>query len=112
MSCMSASLTRVGGGKVSLTRVGGNTTVSLGKIGGDIEVTSKLINNPVVSLDRVGGNTTVSLRRVGQMSCSLNLVCSTGVVIHYLEIEPTMIWVYPDFDVNNNVYSDTFWNVN
>ena len=46
------------------------------------------------------------------MSCSLSLVCSSGVVIHYLEIEPTMIWVYPDFEVDNNVYSDTNWNVN
>ena len=109
---MSASLTRIGRSKVSLTRVGDNTTVSLGRIGGDIEVTSKLLNDLVVSLDRIGGNTTVSLRRIGQMSCSLNLVCSTGVVIHYLEIEPTMIWVYPDFEVDNNVYSNTLWNVN
>ena len=111
MSCMSASLTRVGGSKATLTRVDGNTTVSLGRIGGKTEVTSRLINNPVVSLDRVGGNTTASLRRIGQMSCRLSLVCSSGVVIHYLEIEPTMIWVYPDFEVDNNVYSNTLWNV-
>lgn len=112
MSCMSSNLTRVGGSKATLTRVDGNTTVSLGGMGGKIEVTSRLINNLVVSLDRVGGNITASLRRIGQMSCRLSLVCSSGVVIHYLEIEPTSIWVYPDFEVNNNVYSNTNWNIN
>ena len=29
----------------------------------------------------------------------------------YLEIEPELIWVYPDWGVDNNVYSNTIWNV-
>lgn len=29
----------------------------------------------------------------------------------YLEIEPELIWVYPDWDVSNNVYSNTTWNI-
>ena len=30
----------------------------------------------------------------------------------YLEIEPTLIWVYPDWAVDNEVFSNTNWNVN
>lgn len=29
----------------------------------------------------------------------------------YLEIEPETIWVYPDWAVDNDVYSNTKWNV-
>lgn len=34
------------------------------------------------------------------------------VDILYLEIEPELIWVYPDFEVSNNVYSNTEWVIN
>lgn len=30
----------------------------------------------------------------------------------YLEIEPELIWVNPDWGTSNNVYSNTTWNVN
>lgn len=29
----------------------------------------------------------------------------------YLEIEPEVIWVYPDWSAYNDVYSNTTWNV-
>lgn len=29
----------------------------------------------------------------------------------YLEIDPEVIWVYPDWAVDNDVYSNTKWNV-
>lgn len=29
----------------------------------------------------------------------------------YLEIEPELIWVYPDWSAYNDVYSNTTWNV-
>ena len=32
--------------------------------------------------------------------------------IPYLEIEPEFIWVYPDFEVDNDVYSNLTWNIN
>jgi len=31
---------------------------------------------------------------------------------NYLEIEPEVIWVYPDFESMNYVFSNTTWNVN
>ena len=30
----------------------------------------------------------------------------------YLEISPQIIWVYPDLETDNDVYSNTTWNVN
>ena len=33
-------------------------------------------------------------------------------VAPYLRIEPEIIWVVPDWAVDNNVYSNTTWNIN
>ena len=32
--------------------------------------------------------------------------------VPYLEIEPELIWVYTDIPADNNVYSNTTWNIN
>lgn len=40
------------------------------------------------------------------------LVFVKGGPVLYLEIEPELIWVYPDVEVDNNVHSNTAWNVN
>ena len=39
------------------------------------------------------------------------LVFRKGSTAPYLEIEPTLIWVNPDWAVDNNVYSNTTWNI-
>ena len=52
---------------------------------------------------------TVSLQR--QISgVSLTRVCDTYEA-PYLEINPTVIWVYPDWAADNDVYSNTTWTV-
>ena len=33
-------------------------------------------------------------------------------VAPYLEIEPEIIWVVPDWSVDNEVFSNTTWNIN
>lgn len=40
------------------------------------------------------------------------LVFVKGGPVLYLEIEPDLIWVYPDIEVDNEVRSNTAWNVN
>lgn len=40
------------------------------------------------------------------------LVYRKGQTAPYLEIEPEIIWVIPDYDVSNNVFSNTTWNIN
>lgn len=60
--------------------------------------------------ERVGG-IGASMERKGGISCRFSLICSTGVVPPYLEINPEIIWVYPDWSAYNDVISNTHWNV-
>lgn len=49
------------------------------------------------------------------VSAVVKIICVPGPVDgvqYYLEIEPEMIWVYPDFEVENMVYSNTDWTIN
>ena len=41
----------------------------------------------------------------------LDPVCQF-VPSYYLEIEPEMIWVYPDWEVGMNIFSNTEWYIN
>lgn len=63
------------------------------------------------TLTRVGGGITSSFKKKGGMTCRLGLVCTPGIKRPYLEISPTIIWVYPDWSAYNDVYSNTRWNV-
>ena len=36
----------------------------------------------------------------------------TGQETPYLRIEPEVIWVVPDWSVDNEVFSNTTWNIN
>ena len=50
------------------------------------------------------------------VSAVVKIICVPGPTQeetqYYLEIEPEMIWVYPDFEVDNKVYSNTDWTIN
>ena len=37
--------------------------------------------------------------------------CGQIIPTAYLEIEPEVLWVYPDFEVENYVYSNTEWHI-
>lgn len=50
--------------------------------------------------------------RVAKAYLGDTLVFVKGGPVLYLEIEPDMIWVNPDWEVSNNVYSNTNWNIN
>ena len=54
----------------------------------------------------------IQLGREGKISCNMVYSPDADVDILYLEIEPELIWVYPDFEVSNNVYSNTEWVIN
>jgi len=68
----------------------------------------RVLHDAYAELSRV--HSCVSLQR--QLSgLILERVCDIQN-IPYLEIEPEFIWVYPDFEVDNDVYSNLTWNVN
>lgn len=79
---------------------------------GCLSVSLRRVGGVSASLERVDGGITASLRKVTGMACRLGLVCRPNIGTPYLEIEPEIIWVYPDWAVDNNVYSNTHWNVN
>ena len=39
-------------------------------------------------------------------------VCTPSIRHPYLEIEPEILWVYPDLESLNNVLSNTTWHIN
>lgn len=63
------------------------------------------------SLTRGVGGISSSLTKVGGISCRMGLICRPNIAKPYLEIEPKVIWVYPDWSAYNDVYSNTHWNV-
>jgi len=97
MSCLLVSLSRVGGGSADATRIGGGIA-TLDRIGG-----------AMASLARVGG-ATVGMSRIGGLKCRFSPICASGIGSPYLEISPTIVWMWAD-PVYNDVYSNTTWNV-
>lgn len=50
--------------------------------------------------------------RIGKAYLGDVLVFRKGAIAPYLEIYPEVIWVYADMEADNDVYSNTTWNVN
>lgn len=51
---------------------------------------------------------TSNLTVIASAVCTVNTGGGEETVL-YLEIEPTVLWVYPDYERENNVYSNTEW---
>lgn len=77
-----------------------------------------------VSAPRVPWNTGVGFDRAGAVYAWSSIVCTPGVAPvpptpptppppeeKYLEIAPEIIWVNPEWAVDNDVYSNTTWNI-
>ncbi len=48
-----------------------------------------------------------------ELKAEIELICSVNLPEKpYLEIEPTVLWVYPDFENTNDVFSNTYWRIN
>lgn len=66
---------------------------------------SRVLNNASTAIERI--YSTLSLRR--QLSgVALTRVCDVAE-LPYLEIHPELIWVYPDIESDNDVYSNLDW---
>lgn len=89
-TCLSTTLTRIGGGIESSTE----------RIGGDIACTATPI----------GGDIGVVTTKQGTISCAMYQVCRTNIMMRYLEISPKVVWVLAGH-TENHVYSNTKWRV-
>ena len=97
MSCLNVSLSRLGGGSADAKRIGGIVAL-FGRIGG-----------AQTSLERIGGMS-AQFGRIGGLKCRFSPICASGIGSPYLEISPTIVWMWSD-PVYNDVYSNTTWNV-
>lgn len=98
MGCLTVIYTRLGGAIVGAERVGG-ISCSATRFGG-MSATAERVCGMNASMERKGG-----------ISCRFSLICSTGVIPPYLEINPKVIWVFTDWSAQNDVYSNTRWNI-
>lgn len=58
------------------------------------------------------GSIAFKAERLDGIECTLTYTDRQDIGRKYLEIEPEILWVYPDLENYNNVYSNTLWLVN
>ena len=46
------------------------------------------------------------------LQVQVSMVCTPDIGGYYLEIQPELIWVYPDLENYNQVFSNTEWFIN
>lgn len=66
----------------------------------------------MVTTDFIGQDISAQFNENTEIEARFTLVCSTGIIPLYLEIEPVVLWVFEDYDSYNDVYSNTSWNIN
>ena len=75
-----------------------------------------------VSIHRIGAVTTTATKEpdaitgvactaVGGVAARVSHVCTPNIRHPYLRIEPEVIWVVPDWAVDNSVFSNVTWNI-
>lgn len=99
MSCLSLTLRRVGS-------IGADASLVPSGVAADLERTGA----PETALRRIGG-LAAAAQRV-RVTARLARVCDADIRTPYLEIEPTILWVYPDIENTNDVFSNTYWRIN
>lgn len=107
--------------KVELCHIGGITAtveklsgilVDMVKASGCSACLEFVKNKIFVSLQNYASIHNIDICQVGKISCEIIYTPDAEVIVKYLEIEPKILWVYPDFEVSNNVYSNTEWVIN
>lgn len=98
MGCVKVILTPFGGIACKFSSIDG-INASVNPIGG-IDARAERI-----------GIIGVNAKRIGGIFCRVYRTCSSSIRIPYLEISPTIVWVIAG-QTQNDVYSNTYWNIN
>ena len=113
--CLRIDVEHVGGLGLSIECV--NRLDVCWSLGKKSSVGIKLVVKPVSDLDaRIDYKK--ALRLAQACSCNVPIFvkidefCGQILPTPYLEIEPEMIWVYAGWEVDNQVFSNTDWNIN
>ena len=63
------------------------------------------------TLDK-SGELIFGAERVGGIECKLTYTDRKDISNKYLEIEPEVLWVWPNLESLNDVYSNVTWHIN
>ena len=94
---------------VTVERIGGITGI-VERIGGELTSSARRIGGIESDTERIGGIRTRAMR-YGGIFCRMYQEVRGSVGGPYLEIDPTFLWVLAGQSTDNNVYSNTSWNV-
>lgn len=116
MRCLRADVELIGGGLCACVERVGSLSVNY-SIVKKTRTRIRLVVQPVSSLD---ANIDFAHAKLLAEASSCNVpifvkidnFCGQIIPTPYLEIEPEVLWVYPDFEVENYVYSNTEWHIN
>ena len=116
MSCLHAKVELLGGNLCPCVEPVGGLSVDCSVIK-RTHTRVRLVVTPVQNLD---ANIDFAYAKLLASASSCNVpvfvkidnFCGQIIPTAYLEIEPEILWVYPDFEVENYVYSNTDWYIN
>lgn len=116
MSCLRAKVEVVDGSLCSCVEPAGGLSVDLSIV----KRTRTRVRLVVKSVQDLDANIDFAYAKLLAEASSCNVpvfvkidnFCGQIIPTPYLEIEPEVIWVYPDFEVENYVYSNTNWFLN
>lgn len=116
MRCLHADVELIGGGLCTCVGRVGSLSVDY-SIVKKTRARIRLVVRPISSLD---ANIDFAYAKLLAEASSCNVpifvkidnFCGQIIPTPYLEIEPEILWVYPDFEVENYVYSNTNWYIN
>ena len=97
MACISINVERIGG------------IVTRASVVGGMAVVASKIDGMQAKANRIGGMT-LDAALIGGIHVNVYPVCSTSIREKYLEIEPEILWMWNN-PVENDVYSNTNWNI-
>lgn len=95
---------------ISVQRIGAVTTTATKEPDAITRVDCSAVGRIAPSLElqgRIYASTSVLA-----VTARVSHVCTPSIRNPYLEIEPELIWVYPDWAADNDVLSNTTWHIN
>ena len=116
MRCLRADVELINGGLCACVERVGSLSVDYSIV----KKTRTRIRLVVRSVSSLGANIDFAYAKLLAEASSCNVpifvkidnFCGQIIPTPYLEIEPEILWVYPDFEVENYVYSNTEWHRN
>ena len=110
MSCITATLDRCDGFVSSLSRTDRGITTHVSVVSQMLASLGRTDTIRATALRKDSG-VCAFVKKLGGIVCRATYTCEVNFRKPYLEIEPTFLWVYSDFETMNDVYSNVTWKI-